>query len=219
MNLGKDATGALATDIETVSKAWEASSYYADAERWTHAFWDDQTKFRRCFDRLDLSTVVELACGQGRHTERVAPLAQQVIAIDIFSQNLAVCQERLSSRENVTCLLGDGHSFRPISDASVTAIFCYDAMVHFSPAMVASYLRDAQRILTPGGMVLLHHSNHDAPPERHYGQNPHARNRMTLEIFSDLAHQARLEIVESLPLPWGGIPDLDRLSLLQKPAG
>jgi hypothetical protein len=68
-------------------------------------------------------------------------------------------------------------------------------------------------------MALLHHSNHAALPGIvHYGQNPHARNHMTYELFRDFAQQARLTILESHTIAWGGIADLDRVSLLVRPS-
>jgi hypothetical protein len=37
---------------------------------------------------------------------------------------------------------------------------------------------------------------------------------MTYELFRDFAQQARLTILESHTIAWGGIADLDRVSLL-----
>jgi hypothetical protein len=48
-----------------VGAAWRQSPYYDDAERWTILFWNDETPFRKFFDQLDLTTVLELACGHG----------------------------------------------------------------------------------------------------------------------------------------------------------
>lgn len=207
----------LQQDIAVVAEAWADSPYYADAEQWTFLFWNADTPFRRLFDRLDLTEAVELACGHGRHAAQAAPLAGRLTLVDIFEQNLAACRQRLVGRGNVAFLRGNGQSFQPLADGSVTAIYCYDAMVHFSPAMVQAYLRDAARILKPRGMALFHHSNYAAPNEQHYGLNPHARNSMTLARFAGFAAEAGLAVVESLALPWGGVDDLDGLTLLRRP--
>ena len=207
----------LQAAVKVVAAPWEESPYYADAEHWTSLFWDAQTSFRQCFDRLDLASVVELACGFGRHAERIVPLAGELILIDVFEKNLDACRERLAHHDTVRYQLGNGYDFQPLDADSVTAVLCYDAMVHFNPEIVASYLRDGQRILQPGGQMLLHHSNYDtAGDDRHYGLNPHARNHMTFELFQSLSAQAGLEIVSSVPLNWGDEPALDRLSLLRK---
>ena len=207
----------LEKDISVVAEAWAASRYYVEAEQWTHLFWAESTPFRRFFNRLDLTSVVELACGHGRHAANIVRAAGSITMIDIFDQNLEACRNRLGGYPNVSFVKGDGSTFRPVEDNSTTAVFCYDAMVHFSPEMVRAYLEDAARILRPGGMALFHHSNYPAPPDRHYGKNPHARNHMTLALFAGMAEHAGLPVTEAVTLPWGGVADLDCLSLLTKP--
>lgn len=211
------ASDALRKDISVVAEAWADSPYYEKAERWTFLFWAPHTQFRRLFDRLDLTSVVELACGHGRHTENIVNTAGHVTMIDIFDSNLDACRTRLGRHQNVSFLKGDGSTFQPIDDGSITSVFCYDAMVHFSPEMVRCYLTDAERILVPGGMALFHHSNYPAPMNRHYGQNPHARNHMTKELFAGYVTMAGLQMVETRTMAWGSVPDLDCISLVQKP--
>ena len=206
----------LGREIPLVAQAWADSPYYADAERWTYLFWNEGTSFRRLFDRLDLASVVELACGHGRHAVQIVDRSGQLTLIDIFEQHLAVCRQRLSGYSNVNFIRGDGHTFDPIEAQSISAIFCYDAMVHFGPNMVQSYLHDAHRVLRPGGMALFHHSNYPAPLNQHYGLNPHARNHMTKALFAEYSATAGLAVVESIVMPWGGVADLDCISLVRK---
>jgi ubiquinone/menaquinone biosynthesis C-methylase UbiE len=209
----------LKESVETVAQPWEHSSYYADAEKWTHIFWGGSSVFNELFSRLDLRSAVELACGHGRHAERCASDCGSLTLIDVFEANLQECRKRLSAHSHIRYLTGNGYDFTGVESGQVTAIYCYDAMVHFSPDLVESYLKDAARILAPGGMALLHHSNHAALPGIvHYGQNPHARNHMTCDLFRDLAQQAGLTIVESHSIAWGGVTDLDRISLLVRPS-
>lgn len=207
----------LEKSVETVGQAWKESPYYEDAEQWTFMFWNHGHGYRDYFDLLDLSSVVELACGHGRHSERVAPLAGHLSVLDIHEENLEVCVKRLEKYANVSVVKNNGYNFRPLADASATAIFCYDAMVHFSPDIVASYLGDAARVLAPGGKALFHHSNHDDGSRQHYGLNPHARNAMSLAQFAELATAAGLTVVKSTPMEWGGMTGLDGLTLLRKP--
>lgn len=206
----------LQADITAVAEAWGQSPYYDQAEKWTFAFWSDQSKFRKLFSKLDLTSVIELACGHGRHSEQIVRDAGRIVLIDIFETNLDRCRERLGRFENVSFLLGDGRTFRPLDDGSATSVFCYDAMVHFSPAMVRSYLLDCGRVLAPGGMGLFHHSNYPAPLDKHYGQNPQARNHMTQPLFAEYAKDAGLNVVESIVIPWGNIKDLDAVSLVSR---
>ncbi|KGQ18535.1 Methyltransferase type 11 [Lysobacter dokdonensis DS-58] len=208
----------LAASVDVVGEPWKESAYYADAEQWTFVFWDPAHPFRSYFDRLDLRNTIELACGHGRHAERTAAMAGSLTLMDIHQANLDACRARLGHLPNVRIERNNGYDFRPVEDGSATAIYCYDAMVHFSPDLVASYLQDAARVLAPGGMALFHHSNHDSGSDRHYGLNTHARNRMTLERFSELAREAGLEIADSRALDWGEAVELDGLTLVRRPA-
>ena len=203
--------------MAVVMQPWAKSSYYEEAEKWTFVFWDETTDFRRLFNRLDLTSVVELACGYGRHAERVVAICGRLTLVDVFQEHLDICAARLKGFPNVRYLKGDGHSFAGIPDALTTAIFCYDAMVHFSPEIVKAYLHDAARILQPGGRMLLHHSNYNAPMDQHYGLNPSARNHMTQKLFAELSAEARLLIEEQVIIPWGDDQGLDAISLLRKP--
>ena len=138
--------------------------------------------------------------------------------MDIHEDNLTFCQQRLGHRPNLEIYRNSGFDFKPVEAKSLTAIFCYDAMVHFSPDIVASYLKDTARVLRPGGMALFHHSNYDAPPGRPYGQSPHARNHMTEGLFREYVAQAGLQMIKTgRLLGWGGEPDLDRLTLVGRP--
>lgn len=211
----------MAPDLEQsvgiVGEAWKDSPYYADAERWTFIFWDHDHGFRDYFDLLDLGHVVELACGHGRHSERIAPLASHVTLMDIHDGNLQACRERLGGYANVSIRKNNGYDYRPLESGTATSVVCYDAMVHFSPDLVASYLEDTARVLAPGGMALFHHSNYDVETGRHYGQNPHARNRMSMDIFRDYAAKAGLDVVKSRTMDWSGVANLDGLTLVGRP--
>jgi ubiquinone/menaquinone biosynthesis C-methylase UbiE len=205
----------LKASVKTVGAAWAESPYYADAERWTHIFWNEGSVFVQVFAELDLTRVIDLACGHGRHAEVVAPRAGALTLVDIHDANLNACRKRLAAA-NVMFQRNNGFDFRPLADASATAIYCYDAMVHFSPDIVAAYLKDTARVLAPSGRALYHHSNYPAPRERHYGQNPHARNHMTQALFRQLSENAGLGVRRSIVIDWGGSKNLDFITLVEK---
>jgi ubiquinone/menaquinone biosynthesis C-methylase UbiE len=207
----------LAQSAAVVGAPWAESPYYDDAEKWSFIFWNDETPFRQLFNRLNLTAVLEISCGHGRHSERVARMTRGLTLLDVHDANLAYCRNRLASYPFIQYVRGDGYSLEPIEGSSMTAIFCYDSMVHFSPDIVENYLRESARVLKPGGMALFHHSNHPAPTDRHYGLNPHARNHMTKRLFAAYAQNAGLDVVDSLIISWGGLDGLDCISLVRRP--
>ena len=209
--------------IESVRGAWIDSPYYETAEQWTHLFWKQDAIFKIYFDQIDVSNSAELACGHGRHSEQLlqkyANRVSHLYCLDVIESNVDFTRKRLSSFSNVECLLIAGRDFQPIPSDSLTSIFCYDAMVHFNPDVVQSYLADAFRVLMPGGRALFHHSNLDAPKTgvSGYAQNPHARNHMPFNLFESFVAEAGLRILEAQAIRWGQLPNLDRISLLERP--
>lgn len=202
--------------VETTITPWKESAYFAEAEKLMHVFWDENSVFNRAFATLDLTTVLELACGKGRHSERVAPRAGTLTLVDVFPEHLIDCIGRLQAHRNIAYVVNNGYDFAAVQSGSQTAVFCYDAMVHFAPEIVASYLAEIGRVLKPGGRAVLHHSNYDGPQAQHYGLNPHARNRMSLPLFAEYAQMAGLAVESSVALGWGGIDNLDGLTILTK---
>ena len=56
--------------------------------------------------------------------------------MNVHEENIEYCRTRLARFQNTVFFTNSGHDFRPIADCALTAIFCYDAMVHFSPNLV-----------------------------------------------------------------------------------
>ena len=50
--------------------------------------------------------------------------------MDIPEDNLTVCRQRLGHCPNLKIYRNSGFDFQPVEAKSLTAIFCYDAMVH-----------------------------------------------------------------------------------------
>jgi ubiquinone/menaquinone biosynthesis C-methylase UbiE len=143
-------------------------------------FWGEGS--RSGTERLDLQKVVEIACGHGRHSAQFVARAGHITLSDIHQQNLDAARARLKGHANVSFHLGDGRTLRPLASESTSSVFSYDAMVHFAPEVVVSYLKEIQRVLKPGGQALLHHSNYDAPLGTVWHANPHGRNHMTQAV-------------------------------------
>jgi ubiquinone/menaquinone biosynthesis C-methylase UbiE len=204
----------LEKDIEYVRKPWIKSSYYADAEKWTFLFWEHSRPFRQLFEQIPKGNLIELACGHGRHAEQCAPLVKHLTLVDVVEENIDICRSRLSSFSNLSFKLGTGAAFPDTEESSVDGIYCYDAMVHFEPTVVEAYLADTARVLKSGGRALYHHSNFGEGKGKIWGQNPHARNFMTKDMMADLARSKGLDVIEQRVIGWGGVDQLDCITLV-----
>jgi SAM-dependent methyltransferase len=198
---------------------WEGSPYYDEAEQWTHLFWSADQPFRPMFEGLDLDCLVELACGRGRHAQQVIGRADlhRYVGVDILPSNIEACRQRIGDKNHhISFDVTDGVS-PPLNDGEASAVFCYDAMVHFDLEIILAYLRDTARILRPGGRALFHHSNYSSNPGNPFALNPMARSFMSLDLFAHLAHRAGLYPIEQRTIPWGNFANIDGLTLLERP--
>jgi SAM-dependent methyltransferase len=208
-----------------VALDWKASDYYdkAESDAWTDVFWKSGTQFRRLFEKLDTTSTVELACGHGRHSARLLnakrdrTALRSLVLLDVVEENVLHCQERFSHLSEVTVHTNSGYDFYPVEDGSVSAIFCFDAMVHFEHDAVLSYLQDAFRVLRHGGRALFHHSNLDRYPGSDYKNNPHWRNFMSKNLFAHAANRSGLRVLEQVTMNWDEVSNLDCLTLVEKP--
>lgn len=210
----------LASSVQEVARYWHQDPYYDRAEQpdWLGAFWRPDLPhrpFRRMFETLNLRTTLELACGHGRHAAQIVQQVPALILMDVVAENVEYCKQRFSGKENIAVVQNDGCTFRPIPDNTLSAIYCYDAMVHFEFDVVLSYICDAARVLEPGGRALFHHSILSAFPGRDHRLNPGGRNFMSHEAFKHVAARSGFKVVESTVMDWDA-PHTDALTLLQK---
>jgi len=214
-------------DVLGIARHWKVNDYYDRAEEqdWLDQFWSEASVFRAMFRRLNPSCLVDLACGHGRHAARIMadPGLQQpsrMILIDVNSENVDYCRNRFAAEPRIQVLQNNGMDLAPLKQNSVSAVLCFDAMVHFEYDCVVSYIRDAFRILQPNGRALFHHSNYSSPGSV-WLYNPHGRNFMSRELFAHAAMRTGFQIINQLIMDWGDgetrFPRLDCLSLIEKP--
>jgi ubiquinone/menaquinone biosynthesis C-methylase UbiE len=205
---------------KNIGKDWVSNRYYDEAEKWLPTFWSENTIFYKNFCQLDCTNIVELACGHGRHIQKYLKNAKSIFLVDINQENIDFCKKRYSDEEKIKYLVNNGNNFNGIGSNSQTAVFSYDAMVHFELIDILEYLKESNRILRDGGKILFHHSNAAFSPELSYGQKPHARNFMSADIFAYLAIRTGFIVLEQNIFSWGGgenfAKDIDCLSLCQK---
>ena len=194
--------------------------YFASAEdpRWLENFWQKGGLFRELFSRLDLSATLEIACGAGRHSWQVHEQFGQLYLLDSSEGALDLARKRFAGMAQVIFLHHPSGTGLPeaIPDRSLTAVFSYDAMVHFEKDTVRSYLLASSRVLRSGGQCLLHYSNYQSNPDGVFSDNPGWRNYMTPELFLRYVNEAGLILVETHLIDFSA-PASDALSLLRKP--
>jgi ubiquinone/menaquinone biosynthesis C-methylase UbiE len=199
-----------------IANDWLVPPYYEQAENWLDPFWGEETPFRRWFETLDLTRVIELACGRGRHAAQCLDRVGEITLVDVLQTNIDGCRERFGTDPRVHYLVNNGNDLPGLESGAYSALFSYDAMLHFELLDVLDYLRETARVLRPGGRALLHVSNNLENPGGHYHQNRLWRNFGSLDVVRHVADRLGLRTLEHTTLDWEGQKAIDGLLLVEK---
>lgn len=193
------------------------NQYFDDAESddSINVFWGKNSPFYEQFKQLNLKNVIELACGRGRHVPHYIHESGQVTLVDILDENINLCKERFKAETNIEYYCNNGYNLSELGSEKYTALFCYDAMVHFEMMDIYEYLKDIYRVLVDGGKVLIHHSNNASDYKASFANAPHGRSFMSKDIYAYLAYRCGFKVLEQKEIDWG-IKNLDCITLLQK---
>jgi 2-polyprenyl-3-methyl-5-hydroxy-6-metoxy-1,4-benzoquinol methylase len=106
--------------------------------------------------------VLELGCGGGKYSQRLAPRCRSLLCTDISQAMIEHARTSLSGQGvdgNVDYRVLNGIDFDGIDAASADLIFSYDVLLHLQPQNVFSYMLDARRVLRDNGVFMLHQIN------------------------------------------------------------
>jgi ubiquinone/menaquinone biosynthesis C-methylase UbiE len=131
--------------------ASDAETFFASGRRETDAF----LKHTGVVPHRS-QTVLEIGCGMGRMTARLAELFGTVIALDVSPEMLAKARTALSGHHNITYVLGAGTDLAGIESNSVDVVFSYIVLQHV-PTVDGqlNYFRETRRVLRTGGVAAI----------------------------------------------------------------
>ena len=189
-------------------------SFFQPAERAMEAQWEMVKRFLTPHP-IDYTSTMELSCGRGRNSERLAALSDSIVLVDVNPENITFCKNRFADKP-WRFVINNGFDLQAISDGSITFAYCFEAAVHFDLEIILSYIKEFRRILCPGGFGFVHHSNVTENPGADFRAHPHWRNFMSKEIFAHLCIHNGLNIVDQYIFDQGGHGS-DCFSLFEKP--
>jgi ubiquinone/menaquinone biosynthesis C-methylase UbiE len=99
--------------------------------------------------------VLEIGCGIGRVGEEVAPLCREWIGCDVSPAMLKYARDRLAAQSNVRLVEVSGFDLAPIASSSVDLVYCTVVFMHLDEWDRYAYIREARRVLRPGGRVYV----------------------------------------------------------------
>lgn len=141
-----------------MTEPYAAKHYAARAQDYVtsivHSQGSDLDRIESLVAGKKLGRVLDIGCGGGHVTYRLAPHVGEVVACDVTGQMLdAVAQEAArQGLSNVTVVQAPAEKL-PFEHGSFDAVFCRFTTHHWSDALAG--LREARRVLVPSGMALF----------------------------------------------------------------
>jgi len=123
-------------------------AYAGDAPAWVSEMTGDMRA------RLSNCRVLELACGTGVWTERLAPAAESITAVDASPAMLAIAAGRLARYPSVQVLIGDAYRLEEV-EGDFTGGLAMQWLSHVPLAGMGDFLDGWHRRLGPGAQVFL----------------------------------------------------------------
>jgi SAM-dependent methyltransferase len=104
--------------------------------------------------------LLDAGCGTGVNILRLYSRVRKIIGIDYAFGSLQRCQKRIQAQKitNAYLCLGSVTTI-PLPDCSVDRVLCLSVLQYLDDEEARLALREAVRVLTPGGMIILHVKN------------------------------------------------------------
>jgi SAM-dependent methyltransferase len=103
--------------------------------------------------------VLEIGCGAGRVGRFLAPHCRQWTGGDVSQNMLRFATESLADLPNVSTALLNGYDLTGIADGSQDVVYCTGVFMHLDEWERYRYVKDARRVLRPGGRLYIDNFN------------------------------------------------------------
>ncbi len=127
--------------------------------------------------------ILEIACGTGYGTAYIAPEARFIVGLDVSTTATEYAASHFED-SNLRYLTASATAL-PFRDRTFDLVIAFEVIEHLSdwPRL----LSEAQRVLAPGGQLILSTPNKEyyAESRKHSGPNPYHCHEFTFEEFRD----------------------------------
>lgn len=152
----KSVWNAVAGDVETAKLA---VSGYTDEEEYRKMGESTVLTLQQHTGLHPTDVVLEIGAGVGRVGPAIAPLVKKWIACDVSENMLTHVRERTRQFDNVETVAVNGWDLSPIDSESVDLVYCTVVFMHLDEWERFNYVREAMRILRPGGRIYVDNFN------------------------------------------------------------
>jgi len=103
--------------------------------------------------------VLEIGVGVGRLAQHLAPLSASYWGADVSANMLVHAARRLAHVPNLRLKLLETCDLRAFESERFDKVFFQHMLIHLDPEEVFNYLREARRVLKPGGLAYFQFYN------------------------------------------------------------
>jgi ubiquinone/menaquinone biosynthesis C-methylase UbiE len=144
--------------------AWDSYAWPGAGDEWSVAWGGTNNLWKyviyeRIKEFIPTHRIVEIAPGFGRWTQFLQQYCDQLTAVDISKKCVENSQKRFANLPHVQVIQNDGLTLPGVEDSSIDFVYSFDSLVHVESDTLGSYLRELARVLRPGGIAFIHHSN------------------------------------------------------------
>lgn len=133
---------------------WMSDGVETDSIMWSTGQRDYQILTDGLIARSD-KVFVELGCGVGRILKQASQDFGKVIGVDVSDSAIKKAKELIGEVSNLTFIVGDGYSLRPLENDSVDVLVSFAAITSMPSIVIASYLREIRRVIKADGTIRL----------------------------------------------------------------
>jgi len=154
--------------------------------------------------------VLDIGCGIGRIEKYLAPRVREMWAVDISGEMIARAERRLAGLANVHLReVGNTEFLSAFEDSRFDVVFSFLVLQHLAREDAFLYLRDAFRVLRPGGTLVTQFPNLLSPAytKAFVAQaevSPRSPGRVRIYTEPEVRHLLGMLGYEILELWYGG---------------
>jgi SAM-dependent methyltransferase len=211
--------------IEENKRTWEKSYEWSqEGDEWSGAWGSPVAQWEGClYPRVFpflTGRILEIAPGHGRWTQFLQAYCSSLVAVDLSSACIEKCTRRFERFAHLEFHVNDGRTLPMVGDASIDFAFSFDSLVHVEADAIASYMNELARVLKPGAVAFIHHSNlggirrslwnklrrrmSGIPFDQHWRATSMSADRMRAIVV-----ESGMSCVQQEAIPWGnGWPEL-----------
>jgi len=178
-------------------KEWSNYDWTKEGEEWT-----DSNEWKKTLIENTLAKyfqpqkdILEIGPGAGRWSVVLANIARSLTLVDITSESLDVCKQKLSAFTNCSFFQNDGKDLSFLRADSIDYVWSFDVFVHIAPADTEVYIRSLSSILRKDGIAIIHHPSFG-------GHKGGFRSSTTNQFFQTILSLYGFQIIEQLD-SWG----------------